>query len=132
MTEVARLERASRPPLRRLLILQRHAFAARSLSRYLARHFDEIYVAESPDDAEAILEARAPTHFVCGSDFGPNAPSGQEMIPRWRGTCDSLLRVVLATGALEVPRELPGVDAVFHKPSHPSELLTLLLSGARN
>ncbi len=98
------------------------------MSRYLERAFDEVLVADSREQAEAILlhAEQAPTHLICGQDLGPWSDSGAALIPRWRELCPSLVCVVLATGALELPLELPGVDAIVHKPAEPSVLLQAL------
>ena len=116
------------PVPRRLLIVQRNAAAARSMARYLQRHFDSVQVLETWTEVEAALLDRRfpPTHLISGQDLGEGSPTGASLIPRWRQLCPALECVVLATGVVELPAELPGVDAVFHKPAQPAELLSLL------
>ena len=114
--------------LRRLLIVQRNAFAARSMQRYLAAHFDSVQLAETGDQVEALLRdgSYSPTHLICGEDLGPYSECGSRLIPQWRQLCPSLTCVVLATGALELPEQLPGVDVVLQKPSEAGRILALL------
>lgn len=113
---------------RRLLIVQQNAFVARSLSRYLQRLFEAVHVASSEAEAECILRdpQRTPTDLVCGQFLGTGNRSGLELIPSWRSEFPTLRRVVLATGADNVPVRPPGVDAVHLKPGTPSELALLL------
>jgi len=98
------------------------------MGRYLSEYFDAVHVAMSSEEAEAILndQSARPTHLICGQDLGPYCDSGATLIPAWRKLCPSLICVVLATGALQLPAELPGVDAVFLKPAQPSQLLSLV------
>lgn len=124
------LERVDSRVRRRLLIVQQNSLAGRSMSRYLEQHFDEVLLAGDELAAEEILSdpEKSPSHLVCGQDFGPDAVCGEELIRRWRARHPSLGRVILATGVLELPHRLEGVDAVFQKPAPPSVLLSLLLS----
>lgn len=127
----ATVHESSQPRLlapRRLLIVQRNAFAARSMQRYLAAHFDSVQLAEAGEQVAALLSdgSYSPTHLICGEDLGPYSECGSSLIPHWRALCPSLVCVVLATGALDLPRDLPGVDAVLQKPSEASRILALL------
>jgi hypothetical protein len=119
--------RAVRAP-RRLLIVQRNGFVARSLARYFDAHFDLVELADDGRSAEAVLSdpRRTPTHLVCGQDLGPEFPSGTEMIPHWRQRCPDIVCAVIATGQHALPENLEGVDAVFLKPCSPASLLPFL------
>lgn len=113
---------------RRLLVVQRNPFVARSLARYLGADFSKVDVAYDCAAAEVILAdpSRTPTHLVCGQNFGTGEVSGSELCAKWRGRFPALERVVLATSELIAAGPLPGVDAVFHKPARPQRLLELL------
>jgi DNA-binding NarL/FixJ family response regulator len=114
--------------LRQLLIVQRNELAARSLARHLSEEFDAVTFAHSPEEAEAVLSdpARSPTHVVCGLNFGSGAPSGSELIPRWREAYPTLACVVLATGQGDLPEALDGIDGIYLKPSSPTLLARML------
>lgn len=124
----ARSSRPVAPPVRRILILQRNVFVARSLSRYLSRKFEQVFVASSTDEAELILRDpdRCPTDLVCGHHLDETGQSSLGMIRRWRKAHPTLERVILATGTEHIPADLEGVDAVLLKPAHATELITLL------
>jgi hypothetical protein len=113
---------------RRLLIVQKNPFVARSLARYVREHFDFVELAHSTKDAEAVLfdTTRAPTHLVCGQNLGPGAPLGSELVPRWREVCPGIQCAIIATTEREMPDNIEGIDAVFFKPSSPTSLLALL------
>jgi hypothetical protein len=110
---------------RRLLVVQRNRFVARSIARHLGRAFHVVDVAETPDEAERIQAdpARTPTHVVCGENFGPACPRGTALIAGWRRTYPSLQRVVLATADWDLPETLDGVDVVLLKPCSQARLL---------
>lgn len=115
---------------RRLLVVQRNPFAARSLARYLTGDFDVVTTANDLASAEVALAASldAPTHLVCGQHFGPGEPTGTETIPAWRAKYPALACVVLATAHADVPATPEGVDFVFLKPASPTGLRALLTS----
>ncbi|HSC89277.1 MAG TPA: hypothetical protein VLC09_18470 [Polyangiaceae bacterium] len=113
-------------PLRRLLIVQHNEFAASSMRRFLAASFDEVRVVNASSGVFDVLREFAPTHLVCGQELGTDSETGATLIPSWRAECPSLICVVLATGALQLPSRLPGVDAVVHKPATPSAWLSVL------
>lgn len=115
---------------RRLLVVQRNPFAARSLARYLTDDFDVVVTANDLATAEVALAAsrNAPTHVVCGQHFGPGERTGTETIPAWRAKYPTLTCVVLATAHADVPATPEGVDFVFLKPASPTGLKALLTS----
>jgi hypothetical protein len=125
MTGLASLAHAAEP--RRLLIVQKNYFVARSLARYMKQRFDAVYVAANEAEAEAILKdpVRSPTDLICGQFFGEGHTRGSELVLRWRRNHPTLRRVVLATGSDDVPPCLSGVDAVLLKPGTPAELAAL-------
>jgi DNA-binding response OmpR family regulator len=114
---------------RRLLVVQRNHFVAKSLARYLGDDFDAVDIASDIESAEAILADpfRTPTHVVCGQNFGPGSVSGTDTIPRWRQTYEHVERVVLATSEIDVSAAPNGVDALFIKPASPAALRAILV-----
>jgi CheY-like chemotaxis protein len=109
-----------------LLIVQRNALTARSLQRYLGRHFAEVLVASSRKAAEEVLQTGRVTHLLCGDDLGGDEPRGGELVPEWRHSYPELERAILATAADRDEVDAPGIDGVFSKPGEPSALLELL------
>lgn len=98
-----------------LLILDDAPDVARSYVRCLKRHIPRILVAHSVAEAEALLRAPdPPTMVLCDHLLGPGAPTGAEVLARWRGEFPFLTRAAIVSGA--DLREAPGADAVFGKP----------------
>lgn len=100
------------------------------MARHLCGHFQHVELAHSAEEAETVLAdpARSPTHLVCGQNLGPGAPTGSELIPRWRLAYPNIQCVVVATAQTDMPDHIDGVDALVFKPSSPSSLLALLSS----
>jgi ActR/RegA family two-component response regulator len=115
---------------RRLLIVQRDPLIRRALERYFARLVKTVSVASNFEEADAVFNdrERTPTDLICGQEFGKNEPLGTTLVVGWRDQHAALRRVILVTGALTLPRELPGVDAVVSKPAEVSDLVTQLLA----
>jgi hypothetical protein len=111
---------------RRLVIVQRNAWAARALARYLGRRFTTVAVVSEPSCVEGLLRGGGVTDIVCGQRFGADEALGTGWIAGWRAAFPSLRRVVLATA--EPVTNAPGVDAVFEKPLDPAALLRFLLA----
>lgn len=115
-----------------LLIVQRNQLLARSLSRYLSDHYERVYTVATPEDGEvALADGHAHLwHLVCGQDFG-DLIDGVSCISRLRRGHPGIVRAVLATACDALPPLPASVDGVFHKPSHPAELLALLHGPSR-
>jgi ActR/RegA family two-component response regulator len=111
---------------RGLLIVQRNSLTARSLKRYLGRHFSQVWVASSPASAEQVLAQDTVTHLICGNDFGAGERLGRDLVQCWRDSCPDIRRAVLATASDVDSQEIAGVDGVFSKPTEPALLLDLL------
>jgi hypothetical protein len=110
-----------------LLLVQKQASAARALGRFLTGYYRQVLVAETPEAAEALLgKDQVPTDVVCGQDFGPDRPLGQDLLRGWRRQHPGIRRAVLATGAEGVPDNIEGVDGIYQKPAPLSQLLHLL------
>jgi hypothetical protein len=110
-----------------LLLVQKQSSAARALGRFLTGYYQQVLVAETPEAAEALLfEDRVTTDVVCGQDFGPGRPLGQDLLRGWRRQHPGIRRAVLATGAEGVPDNIEGVDGIYQKPAPLSQLLHLL------
>jgi ActR/RegA family two-component response regulator len=114
---------------RRLLIVQHDPLIRRALARYFRRLVGTVSVAADAAEADAVFNdtERSPTDLICGQDFGMGEPLGTTLVARWRDRHASLRRVILATGALTLPTELPGVDAVVSKPAEVADIVTQLL-----
>jgi DNA-binding NarL/FixJ family response regulator len=116
-----------------LLIIQRNELLARSFARYLRPYYAHVHVTSTARDAEDLLRTvQAPVHVVCGLRLAPIEADGARCIERWRREFPAIVRAVLATGADDVPSEVPGVDAVFHTPSEPRALEDLLRGSPRS
>lgn len=111
-----------------MLLVQHQALAARALARFLGKYYADLALAGSPEAAEELLTARTgvPTHLVCGQNFGPDAPGGQDLVVSWRQRFPDISWAVLATGAEGLASNLVGVDAVYEKSARLSVLLNLL------
>ncbi len=114
---------------RHLLIAQSNDSLRRALHRYFFRYFHKIFAAANPSDAELALRDvnLEITDLICGQDFGQGWPLGSELITTWRLICPSLRRVVLFTARDDVPGDIPGVDAVCHKPMETAVLYSKLI-----
>jgi len=101
-----------------LLIVEDMEDVGRSYMRCLRRYVSKIHVAQTPQEAEAILsQSDPPTLLLCDNWLGHGRPLGAELIPRWRKAYPFLSKVALVTGSdLEVVSKVPGVDIVFEKP----------------
>lgn len=98
-----------------LLILDDAPDVARSYVRCLKRHVPRILVAHDVAAAEAHLRgAEPPTMVLCDYLLGPDAPTGAEVLARWRAEFPFLTRAAIVTGS--DLRTVPGADAVFGKP----------------
>ena len=121
------------PSDRILLVLDDEATVCRSLRRILSRSFDEILTAETPADAERILESRPVTHLLCDQLLGPGQPLGNDLAARWRPRYPSIEHVVLLTGAdirtLQIADE---VDLVLPKTTELAELTSALETRPRS
>ena len=111
-----------------MLVVHSNELAARSLARYLSDGFDSVEVADGQERAQAVFDDvnRAPTHLVCGQNFGPNQACGTELVRKWREQWPLLERVVIATDSAHVPNDLDGVDGLCLKPVDPERLSALL------
>ncbi len=114
---------------RHLLIVQHDPLLRNALARYFRRLVGMVSVAANEAEANAVFDdtERSPTDLICGQNFGKGEPLGTTLVARWRDRHASLRRVILATGALTVPAELPGVDAVVSKPAEVTDIVTQLL-----
>lgn len=101
-----------------LLIVDDMPDVARALKRCLAKSFDLVLVAQSPEEAERLLgdQDNPPTHLVCDHHLGEGQRLGADLISEWRRAYPSLQVAVLLTGS-EVAYLLgtDGVDWVASK-----------------
>lgn len=115
-----------------LLVIDDESSVCRALRRLMRGRVDEIVTAETPADAEAILDTRAVTHVICDHLLGPGQPRGIDLARRWRERYPAIAGLVVLTGTnvanLEAP---PEVDHVLPKTTDPTELARRLgLAGA--
>ncbi len=112
-----------------LLIIDDNPLIRRMLARVLSSEFDEVLVAEGPDQADQILECYTVTHMISDHDLGEGVPFGAALIPGWRKKYPSIKRVLIVTGSnikgIDIP---PEVDRVFAKSVLPSVLSKALKS----
>ena len=116
------------PQFPSLLIVQQQPAVARTFGRLLGDAYDEVLLAESPEQAEQLLSASLtkPIHVVCGQYFGQGRPTGQQWLASWRPRFPAIERAVLATGAEGLSTEMSGIDGVYQKPGPLTQLFHLL------
>jgi DNA-binding response OmpR family regulator len=111
---------------RRLLVVQHNPFVARSFARLFQRHYAEVVIASSASVAEVALanDSHTPTDVLCGEVLGDQRAS--DCIGSWRRSFPGIQRVIMVTGARDLPDEVDGVDAVVLKPVDPGVLTSVL------
>lgn len=106
-----------------LLVLDDEATVCRSLRRILDRSFDEVCTAETPADAEVVLESRPVTHLLCDQLLGPGQQLGYDLATRWRASYPTIRRVVLLTGTdISGIHESTAIDCVLPKTTEIDEI----------
>lgn len=112
-----------------LLIVDDWPGMAQALRRYLQRDFAVIHIAQSPQQAEALLDRpNGPTHVLCDYYFGEDQPLGTQLAKRWRQQFPGVERVALMTASDLPTGTLPAeVDAIFVKPIDLKALRDFLL-----
>jgi response regulator of citrate/malate metabolism len=94
----------------------------------MSLHFDPVFTAGTPEEAEAMLEAHRPRLLLCDYWLGNEFPPGTELIPSWRERYPTLERVALMTGTKAESLALTTcVDAVFQKPLNMEQVTDFLL-----
>ena len=113
--------------LKKLLIVDDELLVCSSLSRALRSHFDEVFTARTPSEAEQLLSGHAVTHLVSDCHLGADLPLGYELIEGWRDLCPSIVRAVVFSGTDLSTAEMPdSVDAVVSKAAGLARLLVAL------
>jgi DNA-binding NtrC family response regulator len=111
-----------------LLIVDDNAGVRSALRRFMLLHFDQVFTAGTPEEAEAILQAHRPRLLLCDYWLGNEFPPGTELIPRWRECYPTLECVVLMTGTkAESLGLITCLDAVFQKPLKLQQVIAFLL-----
>ena len=87
-----------------VLVVDDEPLVLRTLSRVLKKHADQVFVAESAEEAERILAAQAIQFVVCDYNLGAQAAPGTEVVEGMRRNYPSIVRAVIFTG--EEPRSI--------------------------
>ena len=112
-----------------LLVIDDDPQVRRMLTRYFTHHFDVVLTADTPDEAEAILEQEDVTHIISDYNLGPQYPSGTELIIGWRRQYPSIRRVLLLSGSCLSDADIPlEVDHYSSKGEDPKDWLRVLKS----
>ncbi|MCA9623226.1 MAG: response regulator [Myxococcales bacterium] len=106
-----------------LLILDDRADVRRGVQRFMSLFVSQVFVAGTPEEAEAVLREHAPEFLLCDYWLGPEHPPGTALVERWRHDFPCLARVALMTGT-KATAILPaqGVDRIFQKPLRLAEV----------
>jgi CheY-like chemotaxis protein len=116
---------------RQALVVDDEPIFCRAMSRLLGRAFDEVHLAGSPEEAEAILASKPITHLICDYRLGSNLPPGTVYIDKWRAEYPGITRAVVLTGALDYyVKASDGIDSVRAKGIEPEEVLKAVLGDA--
>lgn len=110
-----------------LLVVDDDPIVARSVGRYLGRHFDAVYVVNDVVEAETLLARGNVTHIVCDHFLGEGSDRGLDVLPRWRIRFPGIGVAVLLSGSELKRLTMPdGIDAFVAKPPDPHELCRAL------
>lgn len=111
-----------------VLVVDDEPVFCRAMERLLGRSFEAVLVAETPAEAEQLLEANPVTHLVCDYRLGRSLPPGTVYVAKWRERYPGICRAVVFTGALDYyVKGAEGVDAVRAKGIDPDELTAVVL-----
>lgn len=107
-----------------LLIVDDRADVLRALERFMSLYFECVLVAQTPPEAEALLEKHAPHYLLCDYWLGEEYPPATSFIPQWRTDFPCLRRVVLMTGTKSSSIvSCDQVDRVLQKPLNMEKLV---------
>jgi CheY-like chemotaxis protein len=110
-----------------LLVVDDDPIVARSVGRYLGRHFDAVHVVHDVVAAETFLARGDVTHIVCDHFLGEESERGLDVLPRWRICFPGIGVAVLLSGSELMRLVMPdGIDAFVPKPPDPHELCRAL------
>ena len=125
--DVCRSSDSDPPTHKVLLMVDDDLMAIRMLSRMLKKHYDEVYTATNPEEAEAILKNNSVSSLICDYNLGKDVPRGTDLITRWHGQYSSIKRFLLLTGEKPNTIELPPeVDSALYKPCSVDDVLEAL------
>jgi DNA-binding NtrC family response regulator len=123
-------ERRSEPPMcdsrhpGPLLIVDDRKEILVPLQRLLSLHFEQVFTASTPVEAEAVLLHHRPRLLLCDNWLGDEYPPGTALIPDWRQRYPSLERVALMSGTPATALEpVSSADVVFEKPVDIDQLI---------
>jgi DNA-binding NtrC family response regulator len=101
----------------RLLIVDDRPDVSRGMARYFGLFFESVYCAQTPEEAEALLDEHAPHMLLCDYWLGHEHPPGTALIDRWRARYSCLRCVAIMTGTKATAiLATANVDQVFQKP----------------
>jgi DNA-binding NtrC family response regulator len=115
----------SEPQLdRTLLVVDDRPEVLRAIERYVRLHFQRVWIAQTPEEAERVLAEHHPDFLLCDFWLGENYPPATALIPRWRSQYPTLRHVVLMSGtkSSSIP-PCEAIDAQFAKPLQMSEII---------
>lgn len=110
-----------------LLVVDDESAVCRALKRLLRNKAGEIISAETPRDAETILQTKRVTHVICDHLLGPGQPLGLDIAKTWKSKYPSLQRVAILTGTNLKELEHPAsIDHMLPKTTDPVKLAEIM------
>lgn len=112
-----------------LLIVDDRQEVRLALARFFGLYFEEILMAESPEQAERHLGTGRVELLLCDYYLGAHCPPATKLVTRWRAQYKSLERVAIMTGSRSSSiGACPDADAIFEKPLKMAEVTRFLIN----
>jgi DNA-binding NtrC family response regulator len=112
-----------------VLIVDDRPEVLRALGRLLGSMIEHVYLAATPEQAEAVLQDFSPRCLLCDYWLGEGQPLATTLIPRWRRRYPCLQCAVMMTGtnSSSIPH-CPDIDIVLQKPLDVDEVVGFFAS----
>ena len=114
------------PLFKAVLVIDPDEFFRKGVEKLIKRRnvFNEVFSANTIEEAERILETHDITHLVCDYNVGPTVPNGTYLIQQLRNKYPSISRaLIFTTHNLDATNRPHGVDRIISKNRSVSELI---------